>query len=74
MYLVKYFQPKEEQEMLQEIFTWLNQNGDSRLSREELLAGYTKVFGHSERAQAEVERMMERSDMDHNGFIDYSGM
>jgi hypothetical protein len=44
------------------------------LTQEELLEGYTKMYGNRERAIAEVNYMMVNADIDKNGTIDYSGI
>lgn len=42
------------------------------LSREELVAGYTKMLGSPELAMEEVDVIMKRVDTDGSGFIDYT--
>ena len=50
----------------------LDKNADGKLSREELVEGYTKMCGSQEQAEKEVDIIMANVDVDHNGFIDYS--
>ena len=64
---------KKEKEELQLTFTALDKNGDGKLSRAELIEGYTKLYGDSVRAIREVNSIMTQVDVDGNGFIDYSG-
>lgn len=43
------------------------------MSREELIEGYTKLFGEEvEDIEAEVDRIMREVDTDHSGEIDYT--
>jgi len=63
---------KEKDEMAQ-IFLKLDKDGDGTLSRDELLEGYTKLYGSRERAAAEVDILMKNADVDGSGTIDYSG-
>ena len=56
---------------LREAFREIDTNGDGRLSRDELLAKYSKMMGVVE-AEDEVDRIMNEVDTDQNGFIDYT--
>jgi len=64
----------QEKADLKKIFLALDINGDGTLTQEELLEGYTKMYGNRERAIAEVNYMMVNADIDKNGTIDYSGI
>lgn len=64
----------QEKTALREIFLALDKNGDGTLTQEELLEGYTKMYGNKDRAIAEVNYMMVNADIDNNGTIDYSGI
>lgn len=61
----------EETRELQKTFEALDTTKDGRLSREELLDGYTKIMG-AVAAELEVERIMNSVDVDKNGTIDYT--
>ncbi|CAD8199555.1 unnamed protein product [Paramecium pentaurelia] len=61
---------QEKQELLQQ-FQALDLNGDGRLSKEELIIGYSKVMSYTD-AELEVEKLMKYIDQDKNGSIDYS--
>lgn len=63
---------KKEKEVLQQTFMALDKNADGKLSREELLEGYTAIYGNIEHANQEVEQIMKNVDSDNNGYIDYS--
>jgi len=43
------------------------------LSKEELINGYSQLYGSVERAILEVESILAQVDLNKNGTIDYSG-
>jgi calcium-dependent protein kinase len=53
------------------VFVKFDTNGDGRLSREELLNGYTSIVG-ADAAGEETEKIMRNVDTDGSGYIDYS--
>lgn len=55
---------------LQKAFKALDKNSDGKLSRSELIAGYTSILG--ELAEEEVDRIMKIADSDGSGEIEYS--
>ena len=72
MYIVTQLVGKKEKEDLQQTFMSLDKNADGKLSREELVAGYTNMYGDADKAEKEVDLIMTNVDADHNGYIDYS--
>lgn len=70
-FMVSQMATKEEMEELQKAFSSIDKNGDGKLSREELLTGFTEIMGETA-AGDEVERIMNLVDTDQNGWIDYS--
>jgi len=44
MFIVNYMSSKEEKQELMKTFQLLDTNGDGKLSREELVAGYAKIL------------------------------
>ncbi|CAG9320051.1 unnamed protein product [Blepharisma stoltei] len=59
----------EETHQLEEVFRNIDKNGDGKISIEELEAGILKVkLG----ASLDAKEIMERCDIDKNGFIDFS--
>eukprot|EP00826_Nyctotherus_ovalis_P065374 TRINITY_DN9610_c0_g1_i8.p1 TRINITY_DN9610_c0_g1~~TRINITY_DN9610_c0_g1_i8.p1 ORF type:complete len:242 (+),score=42.48 TRINITY_DN9610_c0_g1_i8:147-872(+) len=74
MYIATQLVNKEEKEKLKETFMALDKNADGKLSREELLEGYVKLYGSKVKAEVEVDNIMANVDIDNNGYIDYSGM
>ena len=72
--MVSTMQEKEEEGRLLEIFQAFDSDKDGQLSKEELIEGYTQLFGDSLLAVVEVDRIIEQVDISHNGLIDYSGI
>ena len=62
---------KDDMSELQRAFKALDKNSDGKLSRDELIDGYRKIYG--ELAEAEVDKILARVDADGSGEIDYSG-
>lgn len=56
---------------LQKAFKSLDKNSDGKLSRQELVEGYTLIMGDLA-AEEEVEKIMKIADADGSGEIDYS--
>ena len=56
---------------LQKAFKALDKNSDGKLSREELVEGYRKIYG--ELAELEVDKILATVDANGSGEIDYSG-
>lgn len=69
-YIVHNLTQKEDVEELRRCFMEFDENGDGRLTREELIKGLNKVMTPSE-ALSEVNRIMQIIDVDGNGFIEY---
>lgn len=70
-FMVSQMATQEEMEELQKAFASLDKNGDGKLSKEELLTGFTEIMG-APAAEEEVVRIMKLVDTDENGWIDYS--
>jgi calcium-dependent protein kinase len=70
-FMVSQMATKEEMEELQKAFSSLDKNGDGKLSKDELLLGFTDIMGATA-AEEEVDRIMNLVDTDQNGWIDYS--
>lgn len=49
----------------------MDKNSDGKLSRDELIEGYRKIYG--ELAEEEVDKILARVDANGSGEIDYSG-
>lgn len=70
-YIASQLVPEEEKRNLTKAFKSLDTNGDGRLSREELIAGYSKTMTLEE-ATFTVDAIMRKIDSDANGFIEYT--
>jgi len=58
---------------MQEAFKSIDTDNSGTLSREELIEGYSKLFGEEvEDIETEVDRIMAEVDTDHSGEIDYT--
>lgn len=53
------------------MFQELDENGDGKLSKEEILKGYEKAFGVPIE-EDDVDKMFKEIDIDGNGTIDYT--
>ena len=53
------------------VFKALDKNQDNKLSKDELVEGYRKIYG--DMAEEEVNKILEKVDADGSGEIDYSG-
>lgn len=73
-YLANQLSSKEEKAKLTEIFKSFDRNNDGVLCKEELITGFTQLYGSIERATLEVEQILENVDINKNGTIDYSGI
>jgi calcium-dependent protein kinase len=62
---------REQTKTLTESFKVLDADGNGRLSKMELIAGYKKTMPEME-AEELVQKVMESCDADGSGFIDYS--
>ena len=70
-YLVNQLAQKEDLIELQKAFKALDKNSDGKLSRDELVEGYRKIYG--ELAESEVDKILSKVDSNGSGEIDYSG-
>ena len=70
-YLVNQLAQKEDLVDLQKAFKALDKNSDGKLSRDELVEGYRKIYG--ELAELEVDKILAKVDANGSGEIDYSG-
>ncbi len=63
-----------EKDELQRTFQSLDKDGNGVLTKEELIEGYRKVFADKkEQADIEVARIIEEVDINHSGYIDFTG-
>ena len=69
-FIVSQLANKEELLELQKAFQALDKNSDGKLTREELIDGYSKLYG--DMAEEEVDKILRVADLDGNGEIEYS--
>ena len=69
-YIVHNLVHKEDCDYLRQVFIALDDNGDGKLTEDELINGLTIILEKNE-AVAEVKRLFEIIDVDGNGFIEY---
>lgn len=61
---------KDERSELMRIFKALDKNGDGKLTREELVDGYSRSVGITDN---EIDELMKKMDNDNSGSINYTG-
>ncbi|CDW73027.1 protein kinase domain containing protein [Stylonychia lemnae] len=71
-YMASQFASKDERMKLNEIFKAFDKNHDGILSREELIQGYTQMYGSEAKAIQEVDQILQKLDMNNSGGVDYS--
>ena len=69
-YIVHNLVHKEDCDYLRQVFIALDDNGDGKLTKDELINGLTIILEKNE-ATTEVNRLFEIIDVDGNGFIEY---
>jgi calcium-dependent protein kinase len=63
---------EKDREELMQTFKAIDKDNNGRLTREEMIQGYTKIFGATHDVEAEVERIFEQVDSNKSGEIDFS--
>ena len=69
-FIVSQLANKEELLEIQRAFQAIDKNSDGKLTRGELVEGYTRMYG--DMAEEEVDKIMKIADLDGNGEIEYS--
>lgn len=69
-YIVHNLTKKEDTDYLRRVFIYFDNNGDGRLTKDELIKGFSLVLTVEE-AEKEANRVMDIIDVDGNGFIEY---
>lgn len=73
LFLIRHMSTKDERNLLLKAFHALDLNGDGKLSREELIAGYKQIMG-CEDPEAQVDAIMKALDCNNSGSIEYTGI
>lgn len=65
---------REENEKLKGSFQALDTDSDGFISKQELMAGFKKMYAHLSEKDLlrEIDKVFERADLDGDGMIDYS--
>jgi len=71
MFLVNFLASKEEVNELLKVFQHLDKDGDGKLSKEELITGFSLIF-QADKAKEEVEKLMKHVDKNNNQYVDYT--
>lgn len=71
LFIITQLMSTKELKEAKDIFLELDENGDGKLSREELTKGYRRFLSR-ENAEKIVDNIMRRVDTDNNGYIDYN--
>jgi calcium-dependent protein kinase len=69
-FIVHNMTKKEDTDELRKCFMEFDENGDGRLTKDELMKGLLKVMTPSQ-GKSEVNRIMDMIDVDGNGYIEY---
>ena len=72
MYIISFFDLKEEKDELLKTFKKLDLDHDGQLTPDELIIGYTAMMGEED-AKKEVDRIFKSIDVNHTGAIDFTG-
>lgn len=73
-FIASHLATKSEREEMKEIFKSLDTDNNGTLSREELIQGFSQLFGdtYGEDIEEEVTKIMDEVDINHSGAIDYT--
>jgi len=71
LYIISFFDIKEEKDELYKTFKQLDLDGDGQLTHDELMIGYGKTMGEED-AKKEVDRIFKTIDVNGTGAIDFT--
>jgi len=72
MYIATQTMEYKEKAELTKMFAMIDKDADGKLSREELIQGYSLINNSSEEVLKEIDEIMKNVDADDNGCISYS--
>ncbi len=72
-YVVSRQLTQKAEEKIRRIFDCYDTDKDGEISKEELVAGYKKLYGDTKKAQKEVKHILSRVPLNKNGNIGYNG-
>jgi len=72
-FIVSQIMSPSEKSNLQKNFLSMDKNGDGKLSEDELIEAYSKVYGNPTEARFIVKKILKASDHNSSGKIDYTG-
>ena len=64
---------QQDEAKIRKIFDTFDLNRDGQLTKEEIIAGYSKLYGDSKKAKKQADQIMKNVDLNNNGLIDYNG-
>jgi len=64
----------QEQKQLQEVFASFDIDHDGKLTEEDLLKCYQKIYGSTGRAKIEADLIMKHLDLKRKGYINFTGL
>ena len=62
------------EEKIRKIFDYYDTNKDGQISKEELIAGYKKLYGENKKVTKDVEHILSTINLNKNGNIGYNGI
>lgn len=72
-YIASQQMQQQDEAKIRKIFDGFDLDKDGQLSKDEIVAGYTKFYNDPKKAKTHMEQIMKNIDMNHNGKIDYNG-
>ena len=69
-FIVSQLISNREKERFHKMFLMLDDNNDGKVSKDELIKGFKKIFGEGYQTQTETQKIIDEIDLDGSGFID----
>ena len=71
-YIVLQLTNKEKSSFLLKLFQAFDVMGDGVIGRDEMVQGFLKFYDEKQLTNSQIDTIMENSDFDQNGFVDYT--